>query len=80
MHGLPNLEQPVSQSHRLAVHSLLYMHGALTERASFHRLLDCDEYPGENSQPSLIPILQGSDLLFQDRECRERENVVFFRP
>ena len=56
------------------------MHGTLAERAGFSALLDLDQYSGENRQVILIPILQGPDLLFQERQGRERECAVFFSP
>lgn len=68
------------QSDSLALERLLHMHGTLAERAGFSALLDLDQYSGENRQVILIPILQGPDLLLQERQGRERECAVFFSP
>jgi hypothetical protein len=56
------------------------MHGALAERAGFFALLDHDQHARENGQVTLIPILQGPDLLLQERKRREGECAVFFSP
>ena len=55
-------------------------HGALAERAGFLALLDPDPHSGENREVTLIPILQGPDLLLQERQCGEREGAVLFSP
>ena len=68
----------MGQSERLALERLLHMHGTLTERAGFLVWLDRDPHSGENREVTLIPVLQGADLLLQERQRREREGAVFF--
>jgi len=54
------------------------MHGTLAERAGLPVWLDPNLHSGENRKLTLISILQGLDLLLQERERGEREGAVFF--
>jgi len=80
MHNLPHPKGAMGQSNRLALQGLLYIHGTLAERTSFSGFIGRDQHPGQNSHLSLIPVLQGPDLLLQNCERRERESAVFFTP
>jgi hypothetical protein len=68
------------QSDSAALKRLLHMHGTLAEGAEFFALSGLNQCPGESGQVTSIPILQGPDLLLQERECGEREFAVFFSP
>ena len=70
----------MGQSDRSALYRLLHMHRALAERAGFFALLDHHQHSGENGQVTLIPILQGPDVLLQEPKRREGEWAVLFNP
>ena len=70
----------MGQRDRLALERLLHLHGTLAERAGCWAWLDLDQHPGEHRQVTLIAILQGPDLLLQERQRGERKGAVFFSP
>jgi len=80
IHHLPYSELPMRQSDCAALQRFLHMHGILAEGADFFALPGLHQCSRKSGEVTLIPILQGPDLLLQERECGEREFAVFFSP